>query len=297
MNSTFTEIDKRKILSILGPDIELIKLASCKIYTTTKENDSWLYSDIEGFLCFVLDFKFKARFLIVFDMDTYKPTFRMELYHNFQQTYYEMSDDFHCFEVGNGFVGFKFFDINEAKMFSLVITKFDDDFVGMLLTNQTKKLTPLKTDMKKRYNEYCTILKNKFSSNNHFDENYIEEGLEIIKPRYFELLNNITFDREKKEFKVGHIPSEFKNLFKNIGIKKSDLKNPKLALNIVKSFIETIDNFDNVKREKTIYQARLSKVVKNYKNTLKPVNSINKPSKNIEQEGQVGKIYLIIRNK
>lgn len=251
---TCTELERKKVIAMLtaGGNKDLIKLVSARIYTTTKDTDTWLYSDLEGLLCFVMDYDAKSRYFIMFDPDSYEVLYEMELYKNFNKYYHNVTEDVQCFEICNGFIGFKFFDNNEAKMFSLVVNRFDDNFVNILFESQTNKMKPSKKKINKKFLEYCNILKEKFATKNIYDDNYIEDGLEICKSRYFELLNNITFDREKKEFKIGNIPKEFKRLFKDIGIKKSDFKNKELALNIFKHLVETMDNIDNVKREKTV---------------------------------------------
>ena len=87
--------------------------------------------------------------------------------------------------------------------------------------------------------------------------------MEIRKPRYFELLNNISFDREKKEFKIGKLPQEFKNMFKDIGIKKSDIKDPKCALNIFKNVIDILDNnFDDSEKKIFKYGKAFKKTIR-----------------------------------
>jgi hypothetical protein len=263
MSHTYTELERRKILSILGHDRELIQICFAGLYTTNKEAEKWLFSDLEGLLCFVLDYQLRTRYFIMFDSNSFEKLFSFELYNNFSTYYHTPLEDFHCFEAGNGFIGFKFNDQKEASTFSLVVKKFEDNFVKMLFENQSLNRNTKKED-KKKFHEDCALIKEKFQAKNSFDENYIEDGLEICKPKYFDLLNNITFDREKKEFKMGHIPPEFKKLFKNIGIKKSDFKNTQLALNIFKHFIEGMDNYEHIRRE-TVVRKKGTIHNKNYK--------------------------------
>jgi hypothetical protein len=243
MNENFQKLEKKKILAILGSNREMYKICLAKIYTSDKEGESWLYSDLEGFLCFVLDYNIKTRFLVMFDPTTYERLFQFELYNNFEKQYQKLADDFFCFEVGNGYIGFKFEDTKEASELHDIVKKFNDFLVDNLFDSNSKSNNVYNFKKQEIIVSYLEIIKEQFSAGkNKFDENYIEDGMEIRKPRYFELLNNIAFDREKKEFKIGKLPHEFKNMFKNIGIKKSDIKDPKSALNIIKNVIDVLDN-------------------------------------------------------
>ncbi len=173
MTHTYTELERRKILSILGPERDLIKISFVGIYTTNKDGEKWLFSDLEGLLCFVLDYSMKTRYFIMFDADSFEKLFSFELYINFSNFYHTPLEEFHCFEVVNGFIGLRFNEINEANMFSLVVKKFDDNFVKMLFESHTK--ANIKKDNKKKFLEDCALLKEKFEAKNTYDENYIED--------------------------------------------------------------------------------------------------------------------------
>jgi hypothetical protein len=242
--------DRKRILAILGPERDLINMTSAKLYSSNREGLKWLYSDLEGIVCFILDYKTKSKHIVMFDYSTYELLFSIEMYTNFTKYYQSIADDFHCFEIGNGFLGLKFSEIKEAEVFMLTISKFKDEFSNMLFEcynkNNIKKLE------RKKVLEYCNILKEKFQAKNTFDESYIEDGCTINKPKYFEFLNNINYDSEKKRFDVENISDEFKALFRGIGIKKSDFKNPEVALTIVKTIVESMDSYDPHRRETTI---------------------------------------------
>lgn len=246
MGEVFTELERRKILAILGTSRDLIKLTLAKIYTSDKNGENWLFSDLDGFLCFILDHNLKTRFFVMFDFDTYEKLFQFELYNDFSNAFQPLSDDFYCFEYAQSFIGFKFCDSKEANMFQLVVSKFNENFVNMLFesSSKTKKLL----NKQENVHLYCEILKEKFSGGKKLDETYIEDGLEICKSRYFELMNNISYDRDKKEFIIGKIPEQLKSMFKDCGLKKSDFKNTQFALNIFKHFIQTIDAIDSNKK-------------------------------------------------
>jgi hypothetical protein len=280
MNENFQKLEKKKILSILGSSREMYKMCSAKIFTSNKDGETWLYSDLEGFLCFVLDYTIKTRFFVMFDPTTYECLFQFELYNNFERVYQKLADDFFCFEIGNGFIGFQFENSKEASELQDIIKKFNDFLVDNLFDANLKSNNVYNFKKQEIIDSYMEIIKENFSAGkNKFDENYIEDGMEIRKPRYFELLNNISFDREKKEFKIGKLPQEFKEMFKNIGIKKSDIKDPKSALNILKNVMDVLDNQMDESEKKikfgNIFQKTIGKLKHKRKKSVDSTHSTN----------------------
>ena len=75
------------------------------------------------------------------------------------------------------------------------------------------------------YQTYCKKLKEKFSDDESiYDENYAEDGTQILKHRNFKVLNNISYDKEQQKFKFGKISDELKQMFLSFGIKKKELE-------------------------------------------------------------------------
>jgi hypothetical protein len=240
------KIERNKILVILGSNRELIGISSSKLYTSGKDNSSWLYSDLQGLLCFILDHSAKSRYFVLFDPVNYEKLFQFELYENFISTWQDLSEDFYCFEFSNGFIGFKFKSEAEASVMNLCVKKFNESFCEMLYQSYAQ----IKNNMINKRNEslkiYYEILKEKFcDGKNIYGKEYIEDGLEICKPKYFDLINNISYDKEKKEFVIGNIPEHLKKTFKNVGLKKKHFKNRQLALNIFKNVMQSMDVFNS----------------------------------------------------
>jgi hypothetical protein len=84
-----------------------------------------------------------------------------------------------------------------------------------------------------------------------------ETGIEIFKPRYYEILENISYDKEKRVFNLKNISSDLKSLFIKAGLRKKDLKNPSFALNIFKAFILF---FDSIQQKKKMQTQKIFKV-------------------------------------
>lgn len=256
MADSFSELEKRRILALLGEGSDLLKIASIKLYTTGKSGQNWLYSDLDGLLCYVIDYQNKTRHLILYQFKTYEKLFQIELYKNFSKYYSVLSDDFHCFETNNGFIGLKFVDNCEAANFYQSVKKFDDNFINQLFKNN---FNYRRRDKYKKGGEYLVTLREKFMEDGLINEDIVksydakvfEEGVEICKPIYYELLNTIFYNKEKKVFNLQNIPKEVKSLFIKSGLKKKDLKNESLALNIFKAFIICFDQLQLRKKEKT----------------------------------------------
>lgn len=255
---TYTELEKRRVLALLGEGRDLMEMVSAKVYTTSKDVSNWLYSDLEGFMCYIIDYNEKSQYFILYDFNTYEKLLQFELYNDFSKYYNELSSNFHCFETNNGFIGIKFQAEIEAKLFCNRVMKFDSKAVYLLFkkTNANRR-----KDRLRRGRENVLVLKEKFKSELNIESNIqlqehsssviIQQGLEILKPSYFEIFNNFTYDKETKTFKINKINSEMKNLFKLAGIRKSHFKYESLALNIFKFFALCYEQLQNIKKSKT----------------------------------------------
>jgi dsDNA-binding SOS-regulon protein len=277
-----------------------------KIYTTNKANNYWLYSGLEGFFCFILDFKEKRKFFVLYDLNNFEVLFKFELFCKFEPFYKPLSNKFHCFETDKGFIGINFVSNAEADSFEKCVRKYDDNLTDQFI----KKNINRRKDKYKKGKEYLAILKNKFcdifenkisqqknSAHENRDNNNLVKiekikifnfedfdksinDTEIFKPRFDKILLKITYDKEKKLFNLQNIPTNLKNLFKKSGIKNSDFKNQSLALNIFKFFLKIFDELQNYKKNKTqnlekIGHKKLS-IIKDDPNDL--INSLKKIS-------------------
>jgi hypothetical protein len=249
---------QRRIVAFVGPNRDLIKVVRARIFTSTKEASHWLDSGLEGYLCFVTDKEFKSRFFVLYQYVSYKKLFEMELYNNFNQYYTVLNPSFHCFEFGEGFIGIKFVIPESAQMFKIVVEKFDDKLLGMLMMGDTKK-----KNNKDILNRNIKALKEKYASKTHYDSQYCEDGLFIVKPLYFDILNNIKFNKENNQFEVEG--EETKQLLKSFGMKKSDMKNTKLALDIFKQMIITLENIDDTTEHSKINKRKMHHFMDKYK--------------------------------
>jgi len=233
-----------KINSFLESDKEIMSYASIKLYTTNKKSETWLYSDLQGIICLVFDFKEKVRHLILYDVNTIEVLFKYQLYFEFDKYYQILSEDFHSFEVDSGIIGLKFSEKKEANKFTLNIIKYDDMYTIKYFksknnnqTNQNEINTEVMPFLHK-----CMILKNKLIKKYEFNTYYLnsqtyENPTNITLLKRFFLLLGLKFDTSKKRFTFDKLSQESKNFFKSIGIRKSDFNNIKLALVFLKQVL------------------------------------------------------------
>lgn len=243
---------RKRLLSVIGNDRDLLAMGDAKLYTTHKNSNKWLYSDLKGSICFVFDYKAGTRYLYLFDNTSLERLFMMELYKNFDKYYNALTDLFHCFEVGGGgYIGIKFEDEQLAKSFLVTIKKFNDMLTQTLIESSINK----KKDSDKRgvFAKNCKMIKSKylkiFDKLGKYDDNYVEDGMEVHLPKSMNILYYIAYDVNGKKFHLEkNLPKFIKNFFKNVGFnKKKDLKDSSLMLYFIKKIIEEDGKYNVLK--------------------------------------------------
>ena len=217
------DMDRKKILSILTNNLELQgEIYIVKLYSSDRGGEDWLYSGLEGYFCFILDYSLKTKYFIIYDPTTYQKVFQYELYNNFGKFYEELAPDFRSLEIESGFIGLQFRSEEDAKAFDLVVQRysaFNNDIFSKPKSKDEKNVQKDKAAL------FCKELKKNFcSDDNKYDEKYAEDGTQILKHRNFKVLSNISYDNDTKKFKFGKISDELKEMFLSFGIKKKDLE-------------------------------------------------------------------------
>ena len=233
------ELTKKKILAIIPSNLELYgELYMVKLYSCDREGKNWLFSDVEGFCCLLINDTSKLIYLCIFDPFTYEKLFQYELYNNFQKYLEILAPDFLSFEIDSGFMGIRFETEEETEAFESVIRRlsgFKDDLFGKKTNRDyNNKLN------NEKLNAYYKILKNNFmnENNNKYDELYSEDGTTILKHNNLKNLLNVSCNIETKQFTFGQISEELKDIFISLGIKKKDLESDsELAYTIVKKVL------------------------------------------------------------
>ena len=217
-------MDKIKILAILPSHQELQGLLySAKLFSSDRDGERWLYSGLEGLLALIIDHNLKTKYICLYDPATYQKCFQYELYKNFEKYFYSLAPEFLCFEIDSGFIGLQFEKEKDAVTFERVIkriTSMGNELFNRAFIKENPKL------QKEIASNYVKKLKELFSEGeSRYDDSYAEDGIHISKHRNFQVLNNISYDNNSKQFKFGKISPELKDMFLSFGIKKKDLEN------------------------------------------------------------------------
>ena len=217
-------MDKIKILAILPSHQELQGvLYSVKLFSSDRDGERWLYSGLEGLLALIIDHNLKTKYICLYDPATYQKCFQYELYKNFEKYFYSLAPEFLGFEIDSGFIGLQFEKEKDAISFERVIkriTSMGNEIFNRAFIKENPKL------QKEIASNYVKKLKELFSEGeSRYDDSYAEDGMHISKHRNFQVLNNISYDKNSKQFKFGKISPELKDMFLSFGIKKKDLEN------------------------------------------------------------------------
>jgi hypothetical protein len=294
-------IEKEKILAILPDNQELQgNIFNVKLYSSDKEGEDWLFSGLEGNLCLIVDYQIKTKYLIIYHPINYEKVFQYELYINFDKYFEELAPDFRSFEIDSGFIGLQFDNQDYAKKFEQILMK-----TQQMKNIFNKALT--KENIKKQnqiYQKYCKKLKEKFSDDESiYDENYAEDGTQILKHRNFKVLNNISYDKEQQKFKFGKISDELKQMFLSFGIKKKELeRDVDFAFTLFKKVIvglgsenklknSTLDNIEH------FFPPPEEREIQRRNNELEEAKKINRTQKKIKSIESNPKIKSIAATK
>ena len=241
------DLAKKKILSILTPNLEMYgDIFNVKLYSCDRDGKNWLYSDVEGFFCVIIDYQVKTFYITIFDSSTFQKLFQFELYNNFTKFFEELAPDFRSFEIDSGFMGVKFETEEDAVNFESMIKRLSG-LKNDLFTKSNKKEDNVKQNQE-RAKLFCSKLKEKFKSEDKYDEKYAEDGTTIFKHNNFKILANISYDMDAKQFKFGKISEELKEMFISFGIKKKNLeRDADFAFTLFKKVIVGLGNENKLK--------------------------------------------------
>ena len=240
------DIEKKKILAILPNTQELQgNIYNVKLYSSDREGVDWLYCGIEGNLSLIVDFQVRTKYLCIYDPINYGKVFQYELYNNFEKYFESLAPEFRSFEIESGFIGLQFDNQAEADSFERTLLRISG-MKNIYTKTKAKENTKLQAE---KFQTYCKILKDIFvEGESKYDENYAEDGTQILKHRNFKILSNISYDKEKKKFKFGKISDDLKDMFLSYGIKKKDLETDlDFAFNLFKKVIVGLGSENKMK--------------------------------------------------
>ena len=231
----------------------------------------------------------------------YEKIFQYELYISFEKYFEELAPDFRSFEIESGFIGLQFDNQDNAKKFDQTLMKLQqmkNIFNKVLIKDYTTK------KHNELYQTYCKKLKEKFSDDESiYDENYAEDGTQILKHRNFKVLNNISYDKEQQKFKFGKISDELKQMFLSFGIKKKELeRDVDFAFTLFKKVIVGLGSENKLKNStldsiEHFFPPPEEREIQRRNNELEEAKKINRTHKKIEPTEPNPKIKSIAARK
>ena len=240
------DIEKKKILAILPNNQELQgNIYNVKLFSSDREGVDWLYSGLEGNLGLIVDFQVKTKYICIYDPTNYEKVFQYELYNGFEKAFEELAPEFRAFEIESGFIGLQFDNQQEAESFVRTLSRISQ-MKNIYTKTKGKDSTKLQNE---KFQNYCKKLKDIFcEGESKYDENYAEDGTQILKHRNFKVLSNISYNKEKKKFQFGKISDDLKEMFLSYGIKKKDLESDlDFAFNLFKKVIVGLGSENKLK--------------------------------------------------
>ena len=115
----------------------MVKFTWLDYILVIKKEKNWLYSDVEGFCCLIIDYEIKTIYINIYDPTSFEKSFQFELYNNFLKYFEELAPDFGSFIIDSGFIGTRFENEEDATTFESAI-KRSSGLKGDLFSKQKK---------------------------------------------------------------------------------------------------------------------------------------------------------------
>lgn len=104
----------------IDPKSTALSMAIVRLYYGEKQG-KFESMKLGGILCLIADRRVHSKFLRMYDINSNKLLFQTELYINFNATYKELNDYFHCFPIEKMVVGIEFANVHDASSFKNLI--------------------------------------------------------------------------------------------------------------------------------------------------------------------------------
>jgi len=258
MAGTVSSEQLSKLSYLNGEKSTIITTGIARLHTSNKADRKWLYTELCGAICLVIDRGLGGiPFFRMYDLNTFDMVFECELYLDFHNSYVEINDFFHCFEVpGEFFIGFSFADSNEAMKFRVCVQNYSPKSNKPVFTFKPQSTqVSEKPKEKKKKGFFASLFSKKEKKPKEGDERKLDSddedyfnSLAISQPHQLVHENHIGWDSKNNCFDFSQLSRETKKMFKNAGIRKKDLRDKDTALMIYATLLNpTVEQSTNVK--------------------------------------------------
>ena len=179
------------IKSKLMDKYEIMGFLYTKLYTANPESN-WLYSEIKGIIFSCVDYNKKVGKFMLFSEIDYSLLFEFEFYKDFSKSYTVFNPLFHYFEIGKGFIGFKFSDVKKADEFYKIVKGLNDKSIGLIAS-----MKPTKKDfeIEENFTNVIKALKKKLEIEYLFKASPLTEKTALFSHNHIEKISQmLTFE-------------------------------------------------------------------------------------------------------
>ena len=166
---------------------KFIYLAStyCKLLTSVSSKKYFNYSGLKGGLFFYLNIENKCYDFILYDLNTFKILFKIELKRESFEYYKKLKKNFYYLEIPEGFIGFYFYNLIESDEIYKICDNINKKFVTeQKIKTFIKKYTEKQSkDIDYLYDNLKNQLRNNINTNiqNDNNEKILDFNLNKIK--------------------------------------------------------------------------------------------------------------------
>ena len=256
---------KQKIISsLLMSNYDLISICFARVYTASAYNNpSWLYTELEGALCLVVDYSRKSARFLMFDLLTLEITFESEFYKNFNVFYTCSSDTFQCFEVSGGFIGFSIPEKSAARTFHKAVTSLTDHAISKKL--KENKIVP-PNEIKNNSAKILNLLKKKLSEEYFFKDSLLcNKKIEFDAYQIEKLFEMIEYDSNSMSFMVNGNSKEIEELMSKVSAVKYTEKVGFMVSDKKAYAMEIYNNMMNSNKKEKENETKKLSVIENIK--------------------------------
>ena len=182
-------IIKKKIIDTIinKGNNKFIYLAStyCKLLTSVSSKKYFNYSGLKGGLFFYLNIENKCYDFILYDLNTFKILFKIELKRESFEYYKKLKKNFYYLEIPEGFIGFYFYNLIESDEIYKICDNINKKFeIEQKIKTFIKKYTEKQSkDIDYLYDNLKNQLRNNINTNiqNDNNEKILDFNLNKIK--------------------------------------------------------------------------------------------------------------------
>eukprot|EP01017_Pseudomicrothorax_dubius_P005963 TRINITY_DN1162_c0_g1_i1.p1 TRINITY_DN1162_c0_g1~~TRINITY_DN1162_c0_g1_i1.p1 ORF type:complete len:389 (-),score=109.50 TRINITY_DN1162_c0_g1_i1:109-1185(-) len=216
MSRTISQARFEKLEEVVGEKATILFCALVRLFTCGPNDKSWIYSELAGGLCLVIDRSLGGICLLkLFDLNWNDLLMDFELYEDLHNYIKDANDSFFYFPIKGGMMGFSFANSNDSEHMKEVIQQYgprtDEDNFQRQRMARSANLARKDSDI--------TILS-------------------ISKPFNFKHEAHIGRDY----LDVDNLPKEFKRIIKNAGLTKKELKDEKMRNLVLDMLVRPVVN-------------------------------------------------------